>query len=211
MYSASRRCWKNVFIAYSAAKRGFERRSAPLSSLSRPEPGLRPALHLLNFLLLIFRNFRREFFQLRMRCFLFGLLRHLDPYVMMLRHHLQERLVEIGVMFFAQHRRVHFHLFVSRFVRDFFWRSFEPVVQPFRHLLDFLLLGRDHFLREFPKLLAFGVIASKLGHLESAAMMLDHLLQKALLEFRAFERFERSIHWIGFSVRIVGKCARCRD
>jgi len=34
-------------------------------------------------------------------------------------------------------------------------------------------------------------------------MMLDHLLQKALFEFRAFERLERSIHWIGFSVRVV--------
>src|SRR2546430_17255006 len=123
MYSGSRRCWKNVFTAFSAEKQWFERRSAPLSSLRRPEPGLRPALHLLNFLWLIFRNLRREFFQLRMRCFLFGLLRHLDRYVVMFRHHLKECFVEIGVMFFAQHRRVHFHLFVSRFVRDFFWRS----------------------------------------------------------------------------------------
>src|SRR5947207_14994038 len=99
MYSGSRRCWKNVFIAYSAAKRWFERRSVPFSSLSRSEPGLRPGLHLLNFLLLIFCNLRREFFQLRMRCFLFGLLRHLDRHVMMLRHHFEEGFVKVGVLF----------------------------------------------------------------------------------------------------------------
>src|SRR5439155_27343721 len=113
-----------------------------------------------------------------------------------------------GVMFFALHRDVHFHLFISRFIRDFFWRSFEPFVQPFGHLLDFLLLCRDHFLREFPKLRAFGVIASKLRHLNSATMMLDHLLQETLLEFRAFQRFKRSVHWIRLSARIVSKDAR---
>ena len=71
--------------------------------------------------------------------------------------------------------------------------------------------GYPRIAGELLKLGPFGMIADKLGHLESAAMMLNHLLQKALLEFRAFERFERSIHWIGFSVRVVRKSARCRD
>jgi len=39
-------------------------------------------------------------------------------------------------------------------------------------------------------------------------MMLNHLLQEALLEFRAFERFKRSVHWIRLSARIVSKDAR---
>src|SRR5207249_4626490 len=145
-------------IAFSAAKRRFEPRSAPFSSLSRSEPGLCPLLHLLYFLLLIRREFGRELLQLRMSGFLLRLLGHFDASVVMFWHHLKERLVEVGISFSAEHRHVHFHLFFSRFVRDFFWRSFEPLVQPFRHQLDSLLLCRDHFLREFPKLRAFGVI-----------------------------------------------------
>src|SRR5438034_2425991 len=128
-------------MAFSAAKRRFEPRSAPFSSLSRSKPGLRPLLHLLYFLLLIRRKSGREFLQLRMSGFLLRLLGHFDAGVVMFWHHLKERLVEVGISFSGEHRDVHLHLLVGCFVRDFLGRSVVPAREPAAHLFDLLLLA----------------------------------------------------------------------
>src|SRR5206468_3201331 len=87
-------------------------------SLGRSKPSLGPALHLLDFFVLIFRNLRRQFLQLGVRPLLLDLLGHFHRHVVVLRHHLEKCLVEVGVMFVAQHRHMHFHLLVRGLVGD---------------------------------------------------------------------------------------------
>src|SRR5438067_2056099 len=90
----------------------------PFYLLRRSEPGLSPALHLLDLFLLILRNLRGELLQLGASALLFHLLGHFHCHVVMLWHHLKEGLVEVGIMFVAQHRHMHFHLLVRGLVGD---------------------------------------------------------------------------------------------
>src|SRR6266568_5580475 len=86
-------------MAFSAAKRRFELRSTPFSSLSRSEPCLRPLFHLPHFVLLVLRECGGELLQFRIHGFLFRLFGHFDRGVVMLWHHLKKRLVEVGISY----------------------------------------------------------------------------------------------------------------
>src|SRR5437762_7754107 len=130
---------------------------------------------------------------------------------MMLWHHLKKRLVEVSISFPVEHRHVHLHFLVGGWVRDLFRRSVVPAFQPAAHLLDLLLLIRDHLAREIAQFGSCRLSTGEFRHLNPAAMMLNHLLQETLLELGAFQRLERSIHGIRLPAWVVRKSAAGSD